>query len=163
MMLLAIAQVAQSGPVQEDFDPGVGLFVLGLFAFVVCLMFAGAALAGGVAGAAAVTAVMMAVFVVIAGVATALVVNLMLAMVVWTRRPRGRVLVHKRWWGLATLVMGPVSAGAFGVLHYGPWTRARCYRCGYDRAGMRLTERCPECGMPSAETGRRVVLAGRPR
>lgn len=57
------------------------------------------------------------------------------------------------WWAAARLGEALIERGAF---------RGECASCGYDRAGLEASERCPECGLAAAaarsSVDRRPVL-----
>jgi hypothetical protein len=153
-MLLVLAQANPPEPV-DDFAPGLAIFALAMFGFlvVVVLLFVGAvgAAIGGTLAAA--TALILGV---IAGaVALTCVAHLILAIIVWTRRPRRRVWFSIRWWGWLTLFTGLLAALPFWWLHYTRRGRPSCYRCGYDLSGRAMATApagtcllCPECGEP---------------
>lgn len=75
-----------------------------------------------------------------------LIVHLTLAVIIWTRRPRTRILFHRGWWGMLTVFFGLFAAIPFFVLHYRITAPPRCYSCGYGAAGARRGTPCPECG-----------------
>lgn len=139
-----IAQVLQTATEQTPPDEfGSPIFVLVLIATFIAVVLAIAAGIGALVGAGVAAVLAFAAFLATFLAAT----NFILATIVWTRRPPTRIIVSPRWWALATVMLGPVAAGPFFVLHYRRGVAKRCYRCGYDAARLTLRDpRCPECG-----------------
>lgn len=142
---LMLLQAGAAPSMAEDFNPGVGLFVLLLLASLVFATLAVVAVVSGAIGAAVASAVVIATMVVLALIAAGAIFHLLLALLVWTRRPPTQVWLHSRWWSLITLLIGPFAAVPYFVLHYRPGATPRCFRCGYDRRGIGIRMRCPEC------------------
>lgn len=139
-----IAQVFQTASEQTPPDEfGSPIFVLFVIVTFIAAVFAIAAGIGALVGVGVAVVLAFAAFFAIFLAAT----NIILATIVWTRRPPTRIVVSPRWWALATVMLGPFAAGPFFVLHYRRGVAKRCYRCGNNAARLTLRDpRCPKCG-----------------
>ncbi len=116
--LLPLMQSAAEIPPEDDFAPGLGLFVLGMLGLLMLVLFAAVAIVGAIVGASVAAVLLVVLFAVAAGVSAAVAFHVGLAAMVWSRQPPRRVWMHARWWGALTLVGGVFAAVPFYVLHY---------------------------------------------
>src|SRR5205085_3023397 len=115
----------------NDFSPMLAFMLLAAVAVTLVAAVLAVLAAAGIVGAVA-GIVVACVFAV--ALAT-MCLHLVMAIVVWTRRPRTRVWMSKRWWGFMTLFVGLFAAVPFWWLHYVRAAVARCHKCGYDLTG----------------------------
>lgn len=144
---LTLAQAGGQVVVEDEFGLAIVVFflllILGLiWTGIAVVVGIGALLGAGVAAVALGVLMMLA-----AAFAGVLCAHLVLATVVWTRRPPRRVWCSRRVWAIGTVFFGLVSAVPFFWLHYRRRGMRSCFKCGYALAQLNVNERCPECGV----------------
>lgn len=104
------------------------------------------AVIAGIAGLVATTVGAVLVALLCAAIAI-LAVHTAMAVFIVTRRPQRRVWAGRAVWATGSLVLGLPVFLLFLWLHYLASGSQSCFRCGYDRSDLTVSDRCPECGI----------------